>query len=101
MENKLHTLNETQALDSVICQVLDPREFLDTDYKVQDAYDYVNKRLHYDGFEVVIDSGLAKIHDLKGMLVVFKNPFEGSDDEGHLFIDEQIKKAEEKYKKGI
>ena len=99
-EDRLCTLNGTQAIGSLICQVLDPREFMDTDFKIQEACDYVNNRLRYDGFEIVIDGGLAKIRDLKGVSVVCKHPFEGSDEEGHIFIDEQIKKAEKKIQDG-
>lgn len=69
-EDRLGTLNETQAIGSLICQVLDPREFKDTDFKIQEACDYVNNRLRYDGFEIVIDGGLAKIRDLKGVSIV-------------------------------
>lgn len=99
-EDKLRALNGTQALGTLICQVLDPREFMDTSFKVQEACDYLNMWLRYDGFEVVLEGGLARIRDLKGVFVVCKHPFEGSEEEGHLFIDEQIKKAESKIQNG-
>jgi len=99
-EERLRSLNGTEALGSLICQILDPRDFMDTDFKIQDACDYVNKRLRYDGFEIVLDAGLPKIRDLKGVSVVCKHPFEGSEEEGHIFIDEQLKKAEKKIQEG-
>lgn len=99
-EQKLKALNGTSALGVLLCRILDPREFMDTDYTVAAAREYVNKRLQYDGYEVVIEAGLAKLHDLKGVSVTCKHPFEGSEEEGHVFIDEQIKKAERKIQRG-
>ncbi len=99
-EDKLRTLNGNSALGSILCQVLDPREFMDTEHNVEEACEFVNKRLSYDGYEIVIEGGLAKIRDLKGVSVTCKHPFEGSEKEGHLFIDEQIQKAEKKIKDG-
>jgi len=99
-EDKLRALNGTQALGNLVCHILDPREFMNTKFNVQKACDYLNDRVRYDGYEVVIDGGLAKTHDLKGVSVIFKHPFEGSADEGHIFIDEQIKKAENKIQDG-
>ena len=99
-EQKLRALNGTSALGVLLCRILDPREFMDTDYTVAAAREYVNKRLQYDGYKVVIEVGLAKLHDLKGVSVTCKHPFEGSEEEGHVFIDEQIKKAERKIQEG-
>jgi hypothetical protein len=99
-EDNLRSLNGTAAIGSVLCHVLDPREFLDTGYNEEEAAEYVNARLKYDGYEVVIDNGLAKIRDLSGVSVTCEHPFKGSEKEGHLFIDEQIEKAETKIKEG-
>jgi len=95
-EEKLRELNGTEALAALICEVLDPREFMGCDKEPEPAVDYFNKRLSYDGYEVVLESGLAKIRDLKGVQVKAIHPFEGSKDHAHLFIDEQIKKSEKK-----
>ena len=95
-EEKLRELNGTEALASLICEVLDPREFLGCDKEPEPAIDYLNKRLSYDGYEVVLESGLAKIRNLKGVQVKAIHPFEGSKEHAHLFIDEQIKKSEKK-----
>jgi len=99
-EEKLRLLNGTTSIGAVLCHVLDPREFMDYEHNEQEAVDYVNARLKYDGFEVVIDNGLAKIRDLKGVFVTCEHPFEGSEQDGHLFIDEQIKKSESKIMEG-
>ncbi|WP_200763016.1 abortive infection family protein [Nitrosophilus alvini] len=99
-EEKIRSLNGTAALGSLLCQVLDPREFMDTKFKVEEAVQYINARLKYDGYEVVIDNGYAKIRDLTGVSVACEHPFQGSEKEGHLFIDEQIQKSEIKIKEG-
>jgi hypothetical protein len=95
-EEKLRKLNGTEALAALICEVLDPREFLGCDKEPEPAVAYLNKRLSYDGYEVVLESGLAKIRNLKGVQVKAIHPFEGSKEHAHLFIDEQIKKSEKK-----
>ena len=99
-EDKIRSLNGTEAIGALICQVLDPREFMDTEFNEDDAVKYINSRLKYDGYEVVIDNGLAKIRDLSGVAVTCEHPFHGSEKEGHIFIDEQIQKAETKIKEG-
>lgn len=99
-EDKIRSLNGTAAIGSLLCQVLDPREFMDSEHNEGQAVEYINARLRYDGYEVVIDNGLAKIRDLSGVSVACEHPFQGSEKEGHLFIDEQIKKAETKIKEG-
>lgn len=99
-EDKIRSLNGTKAIGSLLCQVLDPREFMDSEFKEEDAAQFINARLKYDGYEVVIDNGLAKLRDLTGVAVACEHPFQGSEKEGHLFIDEQINKAETKIKEG-
>ncbi len=99
-EEKLRALNETTAIGSILCHVLDPREFMDTEHNEKEAAEFVNARLKYDGYEVVIDNGFAKIRDIDGISVNCDHPFIGSKKEGHIFIDEQIKKAETKLKEG-
>jgi len=98
VEEKLTAMNGTDSLFAIIEQVLDPREFLDCP-KVSDpdeAIKHLNARLNYDGFEVVIDRGRAKLRDLEGATVEFKAPFGDPDHDHHRFIGEQVEKAEKK-----
>ena len=99
-ETRLNDLNGTAALSSLLSEVMDPREFMDTKLDVSAAIEYVNKRLRYDGFEVGIHNGHAKVRHLEGSAVECKHPFEGSVDEGHLFIEEQLQKCEQKIQDG-
>lgn len=95
-ESRLRELNDTPALAALICEVLDPREFLDTDYDAAEAINYINNRLSYDGYEIAIEGGFAKIRNLQGVHVEARHPFEGSEEHSHLFINEQIEKSERK-----
>jgi hypothetical protein len=99
-EQKLRALNDTPALAALIRHVLDPREFLDTKFDLAKALEYLNTRLKYDGFEVVIETDLPKVRDLKGAAVECRHPFESSSEDGHAFIDEQIQKCEDKIRDG-
>lgn len=99
-QEKLVALNGTPAIGALIREVLDPREFMDTDFDINVALEFLNKRFSYDGYEIVTENGFAKIRDLDGVSVECRHPFEGSEDDGHLFIDEQILKSEKKIQDG-
>ncbi len=99
-EDKLRALNDTATLPAVVRYVLDPREFMDSDKDRLPAIDFLNARLKFDGFEVVLVDDMPKVRDLKGAEVEFKHPFEGSAEDGHVFIDEQLAKANEKIRDG-
>lgn len=100
-EEKLRALNGKASLGALLCQILDPRDFLDhVELDHAAAVDYLNQRLSYDGYEIVIDKGRAKLRDLGGAAVECTHPFAGSEEDGHLFIDEQIRKCETKIQEG-
>ncbi|HHT9138410.1 MAG TPA: abortive infection family protein [Candidatus Wunengus sp. YC60] len=100
VEDKLRALNGTKTLPVLIQRILDPREFIDFEKPIDEAITYLNLRFKYDGYEIVKDSLFVKIRDLKGSIVEVANPFEGSDKDVHVFIDEQIAKSEEKLQAG-
>lgn len=95
-EDKIRELNGTEKLASLICEVYDPREFMDTEFEVEGALDYVNKRLQYDEYEIFISNGFAKIRQIDGEIIEFNSPYENSEDEKQQFIEEQIAKSEDK-----
>jgi hypothetical protein len=95
-EDRLRQLNNTPALSAIVREVLDPREFFDTDFDQNGACNYLNDMFKYDGYEVVLVEGIPKIRDRAGSDVEFIHPFKGSEEEGHIFIDEQTVKANEK-----
>lgn len=93
-EEKLHAINGTRMLPALIRSVFDPRDFLDAKMEVEPAIDYLNQRLKYDGYELVKDGDFVKVRDIDGAMVDMTNPFKGSEDNAHIFIDEQIHKSE-------
>jgi hypothetical protein len=95
-EQKLRELNGTPALAALLCEVLDPREFMDSEHEPGPAIEYVNKRLSYDGYEIALEGGLTKVRNLQGVHVEARHPFRGSKEHAHLFINEQIEKSERK-----
>ena len=99
-EEKLQAINDTKMLPALIREIFDPRDFLDGEMEIQPGIDYLNKRLAYDGFEIVKDRDFVRVRDLEGVMVDMTNPFEGSDEDAHLFIDEQINKSETKIHDG-
>jgi abortive infection Abi-like protein len=76
--------------------VFDPREFLDSQFRIDDALEFFNKYLTYEKYEVAIINGYAKVRDLQGVDVDFVHPFKGSLDDKHIFIDEQVSKCDAK-----
>lgn len=98
-EEKLNQFNGTEILAGIICHVFDPREFMDTEFEVENAVEYLNKRMEYDGYVVAIERGHAKVRDVDGSSVSF-NPFGASVTDTQAFIDEQIEKSERKILEG-
>ncbi len=100
VEEKLHAINGTKMLPALIRSVFDPRDFLDAKKEVEPAIDNLNQHLKYDGYELVKDGDFVKVREVNGIMVDMTNPFKGSDDDAHVFIDEQIQKSESKIQKG-
>lgn len=95
-ESKLRELNGTPGLAALLCEVLDPREFMDSEHELGPAIEYINQRLKYDGYEIALAGGLAKARNLQGVHVEARHPFQDSKEHAHLFINEQIEKSERK-----
>ena len=66
-QDKIEELNGTCKLASLLREVLDPREFFNTEYESQKAIDFVNKWLSYDGYAVTIKSGRVAIGNFAGV----------------------------------
>ncbi len=99
-EKKLVSLNNSSALTALIREVVDPREFMETEFDINQAIKFLNKWFKYDGYEVLINDGLTKVRDIKGGSVECRHPFEKSNKDSHIFIDEQIQKSENKIQDG-
>jgi len=100
VEDKIREFNDTENIQNILCQALDPRDFMGTEFDEQKACEYLNSWLKYDGYEMIFHQGLAKVRDLQGRNVRCGNPFQSSEEEAHIFIDEQIQKSEKKIQEG-
>lgn len=91
-EDKVREYNETTKLKSIIEHSLDPRDFLDTDFNLEESILDFNTFLKFDGYELKKIGNLYKITDSKGILVKSET-VKGID---HAFIQEQLQKCNDK-----
>lgn len=99
-EDSIRKINGKPELVLLIEMVFDPREYLNTKFKVEDALEFINKYLSYEKNQVVIVNGYAKVRDSQGTEVEFVHPFQDSQNDAHLFIDEQVTKCDTKIASG-
>ena len=52
-EGKLAEINGTESLKKAIEMAVDPRQFLGTNFSIEDALNYLNQFLEYDGYEII------------------------------------------------
>ena len=95
-EDKIRDLNDTPLLVNVFTSVLDPRDYLNTDFSPTSAAQELNKYLKYDGYELVKHGDLFKVSDLGGNSVDINLPAQGFTAVSHLFIEDQIQKCDSK-----
>ncbi len=95
-EESIRKLNNKPELILLLEMVFDPREYLDTDFTVENSIEFINKYLSYEKHQIVIVNGYAKVRDLQGSDVEFIHPFNNSKKDTHQFIDEQVTKCDSK-----
>lgn len=95
-EEKIRSINGTAQLPSLICSVLDPREWLEFEKPREIAVSYLNDYLKFDGYEISPDGEFFSVIDLTGGSVAFEYPSQASREVNQLFIDEQIRKCDRK-----
>lgn len=99
-EDKIRELNDTPKLAQVLQSILDPRDFLGTEFSIEAVVGHLNQYLKYDGYELAKYGEIYRIREIDGALVEFETPFQESTEVSHLFIDEQIKKCDQKIFEG-
>jgi hypothetical protein len=95
-ERKLMELNGTAAMRSLICQVLDPREYIELNVKPEGAAEFLNKYLKFDGFEIQPERDRFTIRSLSGQEVRLETPYSEPTELTHFLIDEHIAKCQRK-----
>jgi hypothetical protein len=95
-EDKIREYNGTKKLKSIIEDSVDPRDFIESNIDIKQAIKTFNELLNFDGYELKKVGAFYKITDSKGILV---KP-ETVSGINHDFIQEQIKKCNEKIEQG-
>lgn len=96
-EDKLRDLNGSSALAGLLREALHSAEFLGFDGEPQLAYDHINARLKFDGYELTLDrAGALVIRTLQGSIVEFAHPLAGNEGDASRFLNEQLSKCDEK-----
>lgn len=76
--------------------LLDPREYLNTEYDLKTLVEHLNEYLKYDEYELIKHGSFYRLRELKGAIVELKVDFQESQELNHEFIREQIIKCDEK-----
>jgi len=99
-EEKIRAINNTDALPKLIREVLDPRDWLEYTKPRDEALTYLNDYFKHDGFEIVKDGDFFSVHQLSGGAIAFQLPSKASLEINQLFIEQQIKKCDDKLTDG-
>jgi hypothetical protein len=76
------------------------RDWLDYGKPREDAVTYLNDYLKHDGYEVLKDGEFYSVHLLSGGAVAFHHPSKASLEVNQVFIEQQIKKCDNKLADG-
>ncbi|MEM9915009.1 MAG: abortive infection family protein [Planctomycetota bacterium] len=93
-ESKLLEVNGNKKLEQVICSAFDPRVFLRSDFKIEDAVDYLNEFLVFDDYKLVSAAKGYRVVRVTFSGVAAQSPYGESKSLNHLFIQDQIHTCE-------
>jgi hypothetical protein len=101
-ENSISELNGTKHIKEIIEDAVDPRHYLNTNFKVSDTVEYLNKYLIHDKFEIIKNGPGYIVKSLSDKSNIEKNLVEKLDREkaSHAYILEQSNKCREKLESG-
>lgn len=97
-EEKINELNGDRGLGLLVEHVLDPREFLGTEFEITPAMDYLNEFLVYDGYRVLMEGRHVRVRKVAGAELSIELPQGDGDDV--QFIGEQLDKCDRKVAEG-
>lgn len=103
VEEKLKALNGKDTLKEVIKDLLDSRNWMNTQKilkPVEECAAQVNDLVKYDNYEVIRDGMFFKVRELGGSLIKVDVPFKKASDITEIAIEEQIHKCRDKIASG-
>ena len=95
-EEKIREINGTKQLPALIRSIFDPRDWLEFEKSREKAVAYLNDYLKHDGFEIIKDGDFFSLHELTSGAIAFEYPSQESREVNQLFIEQQIKKCDQK-----
>lgn len=98
-QSKLRQCNNSVFIKEIIEKSLDPRRFYETKFSLEEAVNYLNRYLKFDGLVLKRQDDVYKLETVQEFVEI-SNIFITSGDPNHEFIKEQLNKCREKISKG-
>ena len=95
-EDKLRQFNDTPTMRKIIEDAVDPRDYIDGKFSVEDAVKRVNEYLIFDGYELVREGKTFRVRDANGLLVEAEKITQTAHERAH----NQIEKCQLKIEAG-
>jgi hypothetical protein len=95
-ESRLDEMNSTERLAEAFEAAVDPATYLDADFKAEEAVEYLNKYLAFDGFELLLAGKKYRLRPLGEPLIAVEIQLQPEQHASHEFIAEQIDKCDRK-----
>lgn len=91
-EESIKKINGTGQLIELFKDILDPRDFVDKNFSLEEVVKILNDCLKFDGYEIVESSGRYQVQDLSGAIITVEN----KEILDHSYISTQIEKCRKK-----
>lgn len=96
VETRLENINETDTMVRAVESSVDPGHFLDSEFDIEKAVEYLNRYLKLDGLSLALVGTHYKLRNDKEPVVTVETPFEPEERCSHEFITEQLAKCDRK-----
>ena len=95
-QHRLTELNGKTVFKDLIENAVDPRNFFGTDFSVEEAVNYINQYLEYDGYKLTLELNKYKLISLDENIIVIEHAILNNNAPNIEFIREQISKCKSK-----
>lgn len=98
--SKISSLNGTSLFKQLIEMTVDPRHYIGSDFCVDNAVDYLNRFLEFDGLKLIKQGHQYRLSALGKELVFFDHAIFSDNTPNIEFIKEQVRKCTDKINLG-
>ena len=95
-QQRLAELNGKTVFKDVIENAVDPRNFFGSDFSVEEAVDYINQYLEYDGYKLTLESNKYRLASLDKDIIIIEHAILNNNALNIEFVREQISKCKSK-----